>query len=146
MSYKYKALKRNGKRIDEHRLMMQEHLGRKLERNEVVHHLNGDKSDNRVENLALMSLQEHSSMHFSNPLSRTGAVEKMCKTRQDRREKLHEILGLSKTSICLLCKNEKDKSLFSKNKTMPSGVQKWCKECTKKYKATLAEKAQARSW
>ena len=45
------------------RVVMEEHLGRALERNEVVHHINGDRGDDRIENLELMSLAEHSRMH-----------------------------------------------------------------------------------
>src|SRR5690606_38825929 len=36
-----------GKRIAQHRVVMQEKLGRKLERNESVHHVNGIRTDNR---------------------------------------------------------------------------------------------------
>lgn len=42
---------------------MEQYLGRKLDRYEVVHHINGNKRDNRIENLQLMSLSEHTRLH-----------------------------------------------------------------------------------
>lgn len=54
---------RSRKYVYEHILVMEEHLGRYLEKGEVVHHINGNKQDNRLSNLQLMTITEHVKLH-----------------------------------------------------------------------------------
>lgn len=48
----------NRGRILKHRLIMSNHLGRPLLKGEEIHHINGDKLDNRIENLELWSTSQ----------------------------------------------------------------------------------------
>lgn len=55
----YPRVWRDGKVVRQHRATTEEALGRKLEAQEVVHHVNGDKTDNRLENLRVLPSQRH---------------------------------------------------------------------------------------
>lgn len=49
--------------IAEHRYILEQKLGRFLEKNEVAHHINENKLDNRPENLEVLTIGQHNKKH-----------------------------------------------------------------------------------
>lgn len=54
---------KNGRYVAEHRLVAEKKIGRYLTNDEVAHHINGIKTDNRPENIEVMTKSEHSRHH-----------------------------------------------------------------------------------
>lgn len=50
-------------KIYEHKLVMMAHIGRNLLPNEVVHHIDGVKTNNDIKNLLLLTREEHTKLH-----------------------------------------------------------------------------------
>lgn len=118
---KYKKIRLNKNEvIDEHRLIMQNHLGRKLNRNEVVHHKNGNGRDNRLENLELMSLSEHSRKHRAGHSSN------------------NKINWPKGKAWCFACKKFKTISNFPPSKSVLRS--KECRKCNTKFNASRRNK------
>lgn len=100
MNNSYKQLRINGKHIDEHRYIMEQHLGRELGRYEYVHHKNGNKRDNRIENLEIMTPLEHNRKHFEK---------------------------LAKTKICIECGKEFEPPIKHRSRNVLCSKECWIK-------------------
>lgn len=66
--YGYEYTMVNNKPVLNHRLVMESYLGRPLLEHEIVHHINGITTDNRIENLMLTTHVEHGKLHGGMPL------------------------------------------------------------------------------
>lgn len=68
-----------------HRIVMERYLGRYLKEDEVVHHINGIKTDNHKNNLIILSRENHASLHHK--INMDGRICSRChrKTRLNKR-------------------------------------------------------------
>jgi uncharacterized protein (DUF1330 family) len=63
------------------RLIMEKYLGRYLTKNEIVHHINKNKNDDRIENLKLMTNSEHLSLHHKNTKQKRNSLGRFIKEK-----------------------------------------------------------------
>jgi hypothetical protein len=108
----YKVIRVEGRAVYEHRHAMELHIGRPLGPNEVVHHKDGDRLNNAIENLELM---DGRAMHA---LTHTSTFRDA-----DNKE-------------CSRCRQTKSRTEFRRNKRPGQDSHKsWCKECDAAYDA-----------
>ena len=110
--------------IAEHRLVMEKYLGRYLTKEEIVHHINGIVTDNRIENLELFSRSTHMKLHYNK-----GSIHKL--TMEEIKK------GIEKTTRkpidgkfkCTKCNQLKYPEEFETNKVSPHGIGSHCHKC-----------------
>lgn len=94
--------------VYEHIVIMERELGRKLESNEVVHHLDGDRTNNRIENLLVLDRGQHTKLyqwidsgrkfHFGECFSMTPKCERCGLTLQRKQKRFCSVDCKTKSS------------------------------------------------
>lgn len=98
----------NGKTKRQHQIIMESYIGRALKKGEVVHHLDGNKRNNDISNLMIMTKSEHAKLHYKD-IDRSKAVIQYDKSGNEikkwksAREACKE-LGLYPGNISKCCK------------------------------------------
>lgn len=103
--------------VYEHRLLAEKVVGRQLTKNEIVHHKDGNKQNNSLDNLEVLSKYEHQRVHAQ--------------------ERALKISGDANKMRCAYCKEYDLPSNMYVRKTI---YQAWHRECANEYKAVKSPK------
>lgn len=126
--------------VYEHRLIMEKHLGRYLKPNEHIHHKDGDKLNNNIENLVLIDHRSHIRKHMV-PKAKWSLLEdiKWMQHQVDLGKdsvKISKIVGCSPTAVRKALDRYKIKLIVSENGHIPQKFPQlrdkaWLEEKTK---------------
>lgn len=143
----YKTIQINKKQVRLHRYIMECYLGRKLTKDEIVHHKDGNKLNNNISNLELLSRAEHIKKHYyeigaqKNQFKKKYNINreeilKLYQNPENTHKKIGETIGCSASRIgAILGKHARE--------------QIYCCKCGKKavcIKKRLCKKCYAKEW
>ena len=99
MSDNYEVVTINGRQRPAHDVIEENIIGRPLAEDEVVHHINGDKRDNRPENLKVMKRSAHTSMHKRGEVFTPESLDKMSRSHSGVRSQQRKLTDEQVTAI-----------------------------------------------
>ena len=132
--YPYKRIKKYKK--DEH-VVVWESINGPVRDGCVIHHINGNKRDNQIENLEMKTREQHVRDHFAGiPLKERMSEEALKKQREGARAYGITIRKCNKEgySHCCSCNQILPAECFTKNRSRHNGLHYMCRECRKAYR------------
>lgn len=113
----YKLISINGKQVREHRVIMETHIGRKLLPHpfEVVHHKDGNKLNNSIDNLEIHTQGNHTILHLKKSFIKNGMrnCTKCSLTFPLKRFSKDNTSKAAYKPYCKSCQNESNKKIIS---------------------------------
>lgn len=85
MKARYRKIRVNGKQVNLARYTLEQKIGRPLEKFEYVHHVNGNKLDDRPENLELVTPKDHAIIHNAGKRLPDSTKDKISKANKGRK-------------------------------------------------------------
>lgn len=132
MTYKKIRLSKE-KTLDEHRLVWIKAYG-EIPKGYVIHHIDGDKTNNSLDNLECLPLSEHSRIHqLGNHMSEE-TKEKLSKAIKQYYDNKYKDIPEGYL-ICNKCKELLPLDKFYKISATRTGYSYTCRDCRKKYRS-----------